>query len=130
MVSIPAPTPRHALIDGRWQIPLEELRAEKKGELAAARWQAEVSPFDYKGHRFDTSERSQIKYLSVKEPTDWKTHDGWIHMELVDFKSLVESYEEHVKGLFAKERTLCEAVEAAETAAALEAISWSMPASS
>ncbi len=126
MVNIPAPTPRHVLIDGRWQIPLDELKAKKKGELAEARWQAEVAPFLFKGHRFDTSERSQIKYLSVKEPTDWKTHDGWLYMKLADFKALVENYEAHVKGLFAKERTLCEAVEAAESVAALEAITWSM----
>ena len=30
---IPAPTPRHQLINGRWQIPVEELRAEKISEI-------------------------------------------------------------------------------------------------
>ena len=36
MVSIPAPTPRHQLISGRWQIPVEELRAEKIHEIQQA----------------------------------------------------------------------------------------------
>ena len=123
-MSIPAPTPRHQLINGRWQIPMAELRAEKKAELAEARWRDEVAPFEYKEHRFDTSERSQIKYLSVKEPTVWKTYDGWLQMELADFASLVENYEAHVKGLFAKEQTLCSAVDAATTSEELEAIAW------
>lgn len=30
---IPAPTPRHQLINGRWQIPMAELRAEKISEI-------------------------------------------------------------------------------------------------
>ena len=33
---IPAPTPRHQLINGRWQIPMEELRAEKIHEIQQA----------------------------------------------------------------------------------------------
>ena len=36
MVSIPAPTPRHQLISGRWQIPMEELRVEKIHEIQQA----------------------------------------------------------------------------------------------
>lgn len=36
MVNIPAPTPRHQLINGRWQIPVEELRAEKIHEIQQA----------------------------------------------------------------------------------------------
>ena len=130
MSSIPAPTPRHQLINGRWQIPMAELRAEKKAELAEARWRDEVAPFEYKGHRFDTSERSQIKYLSVKEATAWKTYDGWIQMELSDFAALVESYEAHVKALFAKEQALCAAVDAATTPEELEEIVWSAELSS
>ena len=126
MSSIPAPTPRHQLIDGRWQIPMEELRAEKKAELAEARWRDEVAPFEYKGHRFDTSERSQIKYLSVKEATAWKTYDGWIPMELSDFASLIENYELYVKTLFVKEQTLCTAVDAANTPEELEVIRWQL----
>lgn len=35
-MSIPAPTPRHQLINGRWQIPMEELRAEKISEIQQA----------------------------------------------------------------------------------------------
>jgi len=33
---IPAPTPRHQLIGGRWQIPVEELRAAKISEIQQA----------------------------------------------------------------------------------------------
>ena len=36
MSSVPAPTPRHQLINGRWQIPMEELRAEKISEIQQA----------------------------------------------------------------------------------------------
>lgn len=36
MSSVPAPTPRHKLIDGRWQILMAELRAEKISEIQQA----------------------------------------------------------------------------------------------
>lgn len=124
MVNVPAPTPRHKLINGRWQIPIDELKVEKKAELAEARWKDEVAPFEYKGHHFDTSERSQIKYLSVKAPTVWKTYDGWIQMDMLDFTALVNNYEAHVKALFEKEQLLCLAVESATTQLELDTIKW------
>jgi len=36
MGSVPAPTPQHRLINGKWQIPLEDVKAAKKAEIAAA----------------------------------------------------------------------------------------------
>jgi hypothetical protein len=48
---------------------IESVKAAKNAEIAEARWKAEIAPFWYeaKSAYFDTSERSQIKYLKALE---------------------------------------------------------------
>ena len=36
MGSVPAPTPRHQFINGCWQIPIEDVRDDKRVEISAA----------------------------------------------------------------------------------------------
>lgn len=108
---------------------LDEMKAEKLAYIANARWQEEVAPYFYppKNAYFDTSERSQIKYLQALQKgisTMWKTVDGWVEMTQADFAGLIASYEAFVSGLFAKEEMLSAVVQAAETPEKLEAITW------
>ena len=134
MSSIPAPTPRHQLIDGRWQIPMEELRAEKKAELAEARWQAEVSGVN--GIRTDRESQSMITGAALKAMQDetytckWKTETGFVELTAAQILAIADAVRAHVQGCFDREAELLALVDAATTPEEVEAILWSMPASS
>lgn len=104
-------------------------KESKLAEIARLRWEEETAPFLYtpKSVHFDTSERSQIKYLQALQKgltTDWKVEEGWVSMEQADFAGLISAYEAFVAELFLKEATLQEQVALAEGLADLEAIVW------
>ena len=109
---------------------LDELKAAKRTEIASARWNDESSPFYYgpKLATFDTSERSQIKYLRAYEKGDtvmWKTVDaGWVEMSQADFSGLIGAYEAFVASLFEKEAMLQWQITEAETEEDLDRINW------
>lgn len=109
---------------------LDELKAAKITEIASARWNDESSPFYYgpKLATFDTSERSQIKYLRAYEKGDtvmWKTVDaGWVEMSQADFSGLIGAYEAFVASLFEKEAMLQGQITEAETEEDLDRINW------
>lgn len=106
-----------------------ELKERKLAEIARLRWEEETAPFLYapKSAHFDTSERSQIKYLQSLQKsltTDWKVEEGWVSMEQADFAGLISAYEAFVAELFLKEATLQEQVASAENTVDLESIVW------
>lgn len=108
---------------------LEAARERKVAQIADARWREETAPYlwEAKGVHFDTSERSQIKYLQAAQKGKtilWKTYDGWVEMASGDFVDLITAYETYVEGLFTREATLAAQVQAAETVEAVEAIEW------
>jgi hypothetical protein len=109
---------------------LDELKAAKRTEIASARWNDESSPFYYgpKLATFDTSERSQIKYLRAYEKGDtvmWKTVDaGWVKMSQADFSGLIGAYEAFVASLFEKEAMLQWQITEAETEEDIDRINW------
>lgn len=111
---------------------LEEAKSAKLEELARFRWQAEVAPFEWQGHRYVSDEAAQIKILRAVEKskadaayTDtWKTLDGYVLMAAADFLALSAAYEEHARGLFVREAGLAAQVQAATTAEAVAAIQW------
>ena len=127
---IPAPTPRHKLIDGKWQIPMEELRAEKKAELGEARWQAEVSGAD--GIRTDRESQSMITGAALKAMQDetyscrWKTEAGFVELAAPQILAIADTVRAHVQSCFDREAELLELVDAATTPQELEGITWSM----
>lgn len=129
MGSIPAPTPRHQLINGRWQIPMEELRAEKKAELAEARWQAEVSGVN--GIRTDRESQSMITGAALKAMQDseytckWKTESGFVELTAAQILAIADAVRAHVQGCFDRESELLTLVDAATTPKELEGIAWS-----
>lgn len=126
---IPAPTPRHQLINGRWQIPMEELRAEKKAELAEARWHAEVSGVN--GIRTDRESQSMITGAALKAMQDetytckWKTESGFVELTASQILSIADAVRAHVQSCFDREADLLALVDAATTPEELEGIVWS-----
>lgn len=111
-------------------VSIEDLRTAKRAEIAAARWYEETAPFFYglKDASFDTSERSQIKYLRAYEKGEtvaWKTVDaGWVEMTQADFAGLIGAYEAFVASLFEKEAMLQWQITEAETEEDLDRINW------
>ena len=111
---------------------LEEAKSARLEDLARSRWQAEVSPFEWQGHRYVSDEAAQIKILRAVEKAKadstytetWKTLDGYVAMVAADFLALSAAYEEHVRGLFVREAQLAAQVQAAETAEAVAAVQW------
>lgn len=108
----------------------EQGKVRKLEEIAAARWTQETAPFWYepKGASFDTSERSQVKYIRAYEKGEaqiWKTVDaGWVEMKQADFAGLIGAYEMFVASLFAKEAGLQTLVDEAQSVRDLDKISW------
>ena len=131
---IPAPTPRHQLINGRWQIPMEELKADKRSELAASRWHAETSGVN--GIRTDRESQSMITGAALKAMQDseytckWKTEGGFVELTAVQILAIADAVRAHVQGCFDREAELLALVDAATTPEELEGIVWSAELSS
>lgn len=108
---------------------LETAKAQKLASIADARWRTETAPFYWveKNARFDTSERSQVKYLQAAQKGKtqmWKTADGWVEMQPGDFVDLITAYETFIEELFTREATLAAQVQAAQTVPDVDAIEW------
>lgn len=108
---------------------LEKAQAQKLSQIADARWRTETAPFYWaeKNARFDTSERSQVKYLQAAQKgktQTWKTADGWVEMQPGDFIDLITAYETFIEELFTREATLAAQVQAAQTVPDVETIEW------
>lgn len=108
---------------------LNSFKESKISQISRARWEEEVAPFFFasKNARFDTSERSQVKYLQAAQmdkQVDWKTYSGWVTMSQIDFVDLIESYQTFVKDLFEKEKSLTNQILNANSYEAVEAVKW------
>lgn len=128
MGSIPAPAPRHQLIGGKWQIPMEELRAERRSEIAAARWHAEVSGMN--GIRTDRESQSMITGATLKAMQDseytckWKMEAGFVELSAAQILAIADAVRAHVQSCFDREAELLVLVDAATTPEELEGIVW------
>jgi len=118
--------------DGKWVIDVEKMKIRKITELADARWQEETSGFTYNGHEFHTDREArnnifQTYIASLNDPdfaVVWKTKDGWLSMNAEDSIELYNNFWEFLQGLYQKEKSLQEQVEAATTIEELEIIKW------
>lgn len=128
MGSIPAPTPRHQLINGKWKIPLEELKAEKRAGIAQVRWHAETS--GVQGIRTDRESQAMITGAALKAMQDetytckWKTESGFVELTAPQILAIADAVRAHVQACFDHEAELLPLVDAAETAEDLDAIEW------
>ena len=113
---------------------LHECQSAKKVEIANARWHAETSGVS--DLRTDRESQSMITGAALKAMQDdtyscrWKTEAGFVELNAVQILAIADAVREHVQGCFDREAELLALVEAATTPEEVEAILWSMPASS
>jgi len=126
------PSALHIWDGNKWVIDIEKLKAEKIAELADARWSEETGGYVYNGHEFHSDRESQDRFFqaymaSLADPTFtviWKTKNGWLEMNALDFVTLYNEFQAFLQGLYQQEKALQEQVEAATTIEELEAVKW------
>jgi hypothetical protein len=104
----------------------------KLAEIAAARWAAEVGGVVVNNMTIDTSRESQgmITGAALQATLDeaytcqWKTATGFVVLTAEQIIAVAQAVREHVQTCFDREAGLTYEVNAAETIAAVEAISW------
>lgn len=108
---------------------LDRAKVQKIAEISDARWRTETMPYYWskKDAHFDTSERSQVKYLQAAQkgkPQTWKTADGWVEMQPEDFIELIAAYEAFIEELFTREASLSAQVQGLHTVETVEVVEW------
>lgn len=109
---------------------LDELKAQKKAAIAAARYAAETAGTTVNGVTIDTGRDSQalITGAAVAAMLDegyslnWKTTAGFIHLSAPEIIAVAQAVRAHVQKCFDKEGELVALVDAAQTAEELDAI--------
>ena len=113
---------------------LADCQAAKKAEIANARWHAETSGVN--GIRTDRESQSMITGAALKAMQDdtyscrWKTDTGFVELTAAQILAIADAVRAHVQACFDREAELLALVESATTPEEVEAILWSMPASS
>ena len=111
---------------------LEELKAQKKAEIAAARYKAETSGTTVNGVLIDTGRDSQAlitgaalaAMLDENYSLNWKTTSGFIHLTAPEIIAVAQAVRAHVQACFDKEGELVARINAATTKEELDAITW------
>lgn len=111
---------------------LEEAKARKLAELAAARYAAEIAGVSVGSAKVRTDRESQAMLTgaalqAVEDPAytcRWKTENGFVQLDAEQIKIVAKAVRAHVQAQFDREAALTAQVEAAETIEAVEAISW------
>lgn len=114
---------------------LDELKAQKKAEIAAARYAAETGGCTVDGVSIATDRGSQALLtaavvsarLDLEFKTQWKCADGrFKQLDAFQLRAIGDAVIAHVEACFAREGELCEQIDAAQTPEELAAIKWSM----
>lgn len=114
---------------------LNELKAQKKTEIAAVRYEAETSGTTINGVLIDTGRDSQAlitgaalaAMLDSGYSLNWKTENGFIHLTASEIIAVAQTVRAHVQACFDREAELCALVDAAETQEDLDEIIISWP---
>lgn len=124
------------VVTEQWIDPrsLDERKADKWGEIKAAREHAEYGGFIYNDMLFDSDSVSQLKIqgavlkallASNDFSIDWTLADNSVvTLSKVEFIDVGLALEAHVQICHAKARMLRQMINTAETAEELEAITW------
>lgn len=120
VVAIPAPP----------EPTFDELKAQKKADIAAARYEAETAGTTVNGITIDTGRDSQalITGAAVAAMLDdgyslnWKTATGFIHLSAQEIIAVAQAVRAHVQSCFDRESELVALVDAAQNAEELDAI--------
>lgn len=113
----------------------DELKAQKKAEIAAARYDAETAGVTVSGALIDTGRDSQAlitgaalaAMLDKNYSLNWKTTSGFIHLSASEIIAVAQAVRAHVQTCFDREAELCALVDAAETKEDLDEIIISWP---
>jgi len=111
---------------------LDELKAQKKAAIAAARYEAETSGTTVNGVLIDTGRDSQAlitgaalaAMLDENYSLNWKTASGFIHLTAPEIIAVAQSVRAHVQNCFDREGELVALIDAAQTKDELNAIKW------
>lgn len=123
----------------RWTPPpviptLDDLKAAKKAEIAAARYEYEIAGLDFNGihvttDRGDQSMLTAVALSAVVDPTYttiWKGADGYLDLDATGVLVLARMVGSHVEAAFAEEKRLAEQIDAAQTEEELASIIWTL----
>ena len=114
-------------------ISLADYKKLKLEEIAAKRYEFEVSGLDLGGTKVDTSRSSQAiltaAYISMKNnlisSVDWKDQSGtFVSLGLAEIEALSIAVSTHVQSAFTKEKNLTALVMAATTKSEVDTIVW------
>jgi hypothetical protein len=105
-------------------------KTERLAELAALRYEHETAGITLNGAAIETNRESQslingawsYSQLNPSVLIDWKAESGWIQIDAATIAGIAGAVAAHVQACFSNERTLSEAINAAETVAAVQAI--------
>jgi hypothetical protein len=116
-------------------LTLDELKAQKRAAIAAARYSTETAGTTVNGITIDTERDSQAlitgaavaAMLDDNYSLNWKTDAGFIHLSAPEIIAVAQSVRAHVQACFDREAELCALVDAAETKEDLDEIIISWP---
>lgn len=102
----------------------------EKYELAALRYQHETAGITLNGMTIETDRQSQslitgawsFSQLNPAALIDWKGVTGWVQIDAAAISAIAGAVATHVQACFSNERVLSEAIAAATTVEALNAI--------
>ena len=108
----------------------EELKAQKKAEIAAARYEKETAGVEVNGVLVDTDRDSQslitgaalAAVIDGEYALNWKTESGFIHLTAPEIIAVAQAVRAHVQSCFDREGELVALVDAAQNAEELNAI--------
>ena len=117
------------------QLTFDELKMQKKAEIAAARYARETAGTTVNGVLIDTGRDSQAlitgaalaAVIDSGYSLNWKTASGFIHLTAPEIIAVAQAVRAHVQACFDREAELCALVDAAETAEDLDEIIISWP---
>jgi len=128
----PQPSKNHVWDGTQWVLDIDLLKADKKAEIANARWQTETGGITLNGVDIATDRESQALLTGavLKAQDDpnyvvnWKARNGWFQLDAATLIAIADAVRAHVQACFDKEKQLQEQIDVAETAAELEAVVW------
>ena len=109
----------------------DELKMQKKAEIAAARYEKETGGVEVEGAKIATDRGSQALLTAAvvtarfdpEFQTRWKCDDGtFVTLNAIQLRAIGDAVTAFIENCFAREGELCELVNAAETKEDLDAI--------
>lgn len=116
-------------------LSLDEAKAAKKAEIAAARWEFEISGIMFNGYPVATDDRSKafIWAAAAKAEKDteytlrWKMAGGeWTTLSAEQIIAIADAVSEHVERAFCREADISIIIDNAATVEGVNAIAWSI----